>query len=73
MAALSSLALPHLDPMSDSSPEAPLERLKKKRRRLALTCEQCRRRKIRCDGNAPCNNCTKLKMATVTGGQGRLS
>lgn len=31
----------------------------KKRRRPALSCEQCRRRKIRCDRNVPCSHCVK--------------
>jgi hypothetical protein len=38
----------------------------KKRRRPALACEQCRRRKIKCDRNMPCNHCTKAKIATCT-------
>lgn len=32
---------------------------KKKRRRPALSCEQCRRRKIRCDRLQPCSHCIK--------------
>lgn len=32
---------------------------KKKRRRPALSCEQCRRRKIRCDRLQPCSHCVK--------------
>lgn len=31
----------------------------KRRRRPALSCEACRKRKIRCDRNVPCNHCTK--------------
>ncbi|KAG9253762.1 uncharacterized protein F5Z01DRAFT_656656 [Emericellopsis atlantica] len=34
----------------------------KKRRRPALACLQCRRRKIRCDQQKPCTNCTKSKI-----------
>ncbi|KAG9258409.1 uncharacterized protein F5Z01DRAFT_195954 [Emericellopsis atlantica] len=30
-----------------------------KRRRPATACNQCRRRKIRCDGRAPCGPCSK--------------
>lgn len=44
------MALPH-------PPEAP--KTQKKRRRPALACEQCRKRKIRCDRNVPCNHCIK--------------
>jgi hypothetical protein len=38
----------------------------KKRRRPALACRQCRRRKVRCDQNKPCNNCTKSRIADCT-------
>lgn len=38
---------------------------KKKRRRPALSCEQCRKRKVRCDRKEPCSPCTKSKMASV--------
>ncbi|KAM3521181.1 hypothetical protein MY4038_009132 [Beauveria bassiana] len=31
----------------------------KKRRRPPLSCEQCRRRKIKCDRSFPCNHCSK--------------
>lgn len=32
----------------------------RKRRRPALSCEQCRRRKVRCDRNMPCGPCKKV-------------
>ncbi|KAF7544892.1 hypothetical protein G7Z17_g9600 [Cylindrodendrum hubeiense] len=38
----------------------------KKRRRPALSCEQCRRRKIRCDRGLPCVNCIKSKISPCT-------
>ncbi|KAK0391274.1 hypothetical protein NLU13_0775 [Sarocladium strictum] len=38
----------------------------KKRRRPALACTQCRRRKIRCDQNTPCNNCIKSGIPDCT-------
>ncbi|KAH6889186.1 hypothetical protein B0T10DRAFT_548600 [Thelonectria olida] len=38
----------------------------KKRRRPALSCEQCRRRKIRCDRGLPCINCIKSKISPCT-------
>lgn len=38
----------------------------KKRRRPALSCEQCRKRKIKCDRNYPCNHCIQSKSATCT-------
>ncbi|KAF6821166.1 C6 zinc finger domain-containing protein [Colletotrichum musicola] len=38
----------------------------KKRRRPALACEQCRRRKVRCDRNLPCGTCVRSKNALCT-------
>lgn len=38
----------------------------RKRRRPALSCEQCRRRKIKCDRNYPCGQCTQSKTASCT-------
>ncbi|KAL6860643.1 hypothetical protein ACO1O0_004671 [Amphichorda felina] len=38
----------------------------KKRRRPALACEQCRRRKIRCDRNVPCSQCLRSKTASCS-------
>lgn len=37
----------------------------RKRRRPALSCVQCRRRKIKCDRNTPCNNCMQSKKAAT--------
>ncbi|EEU43778.1 uncharacterized protein NECHADRAFT_82908 [Fusarium vanettenii 77-13-4] len=42
-----------------SAPNAPQDPPVKKRRRPALACEQCRRRKVRCDRTSPCNHCSK--------------
>lgn len=33
----------------------------RKRRRPALSCIECRRRKIKCDRNLPCNHCKQTK------------
>lgn len=38
----------------------------KKRRRPPLSCEQCRKRKIRCDRTQPCNNCVKSNIPSCT-------
>ncbi|OHW95835.1 C6 zinc finger domain-containing protein [Colletotrichum incanum] len=46
------------------SPIQPLAQ--KKRRRPALACEQCRRRKVRCDRNLPCSTCIRSKHALCT-------
>lgn len=34
---------------------------RRKRRRLAKSCEQCRQRKVRCDRKAPCGPCTRAR------------
>lgn len=38
----------------------------RKRRRPALACEKCRRRKIKCDRNTPCDQCIRSKSDTCT-------
>lgn len=38
----------------------------RKRRRPALACEQCRRRKIRCDRNIPCDQCIRSRSKNET-------
>lgn len=39
---------------SDTKPSAPLQ----KRRRVTRACDECRRKKIKCDGKQPCTHCT---------------
>ncbi|KAK0388857.1 hypothetical protein NLU13_5100 [Sarocladium strictum] len=38
----------------------------KKRRRPALACEQCRKRKVRCDRTKPCGPCLKARISPCT-------
>lgn len=38
----------------------------RKRRRPALSCEQCRKRKIKCDREYPCGQCQQSKTATCS-------
>lgn len=38
----------------------------RKRRRPALSCEQCRRRKIKCDRTYPCSQCLQSKTASCS-------
>lgn len=38
----------------------------RRRRRPALACETCRRRKIKCDRNAPCDQCIRSKSEICT-------
>jgi hypothetical protein len=42
------------------------ERTIRKRRRPALSCAECRRRKVKCDRNNPCGPCTSYKSPTCT-------
>lgn len=41
----------------ESSP--PNDRVKKKRNRVPTSCDQCRKRKLKCDRQKPCSNCVK--------------
>ncbi|TIC99671.1 Transcription factor yanR [Colletotrichum higginsianum] len=50
----------------DISGNLPQASVHKKRRRPALACEQCRRRKVRCDRNLPCSTCVRSKHALCT-------
>jgi hypothetical protein len=51
-------------PASASSPATPLE--PRRRNRPALSCIQCRTRKIRCDRMEPCASCLKSKIVNCT-------
>ncbi|KAM7215918.1 hypothetical protein V8F06_008676 [Rhypophila decipiens] len=50
-----------MDPIIAGHPVVQLP-LQRKRRRPALSCYQCRCRKIKCDRNAPCRQCTKANL-----------
>lgn len=43
------------------SAAATMEQLSRRRRRPALSCVECRRRKIKCDRNQPCAHCISAK------------
>ncbi|GFF50797.1 activator of stress genes 1 [Aspergillus udagawae] len=43
-------------PLSDSKPKESLPM--QKRRRVTRACDECRRKKIKCDGKQPCTHCT---------------
>lgn len=50
-----SLLLSDADPaLSMSSQSVPMQ----KRRRVGRACDECRRKKIKCDGKQPCTHCT---------------
>ncbi|CAI5760032.1 unnamed protein product [Candida verbasci] len=38
---------------------------KQKRQRISLSCQSCKRRKIKCDRSSPCNNCIKYKQECI--------
>lgn len=38
--------------------EAPRPQPLQKRRRVTRACDECRRKKIKCDGKQPCTHCT---------------
>jgi hypothetical protein len=54
--------------MSDTAEPEPVRAApsQRKRRRPALSCAECRRRKIKCDRNIPCTPCKLAKSATCT-------
>ncbi|EHY55175.1 Transcription factor asR3 [Exophiala dermatitidis] len=47
-----------LQRLHDEEPESPQPQLRR-RRRPALSCRECRRRKIKCDQTTPCANCVR--------------
>ncbi|KAL1860662.1 hypothetical protein VTK73DRAFT_7212 [Phialemonium thermophilum] len=54
------------------SPASAMERHeRRKRNRPALSCIQCRSRKIRCDRNEPCASCVKSKILNCAYEEGR--
>jgi hypothetical protein len=56
----SNQASPSADPTSvgqNDSAAKPLGHLQK-RRRVTRACDECRRKKIKCDGKQPCTHCT---------------
>jgi hypothetical protein len=53
----------HDDLLSDDTPGAESQHTKQslplqKRRRVTRACDECRRKKIKCDGKQPCTHCT---------------
>jgi hypothetical protein len=42
-----------------------MERQPRKRRRVALSCELCRQRKVKCDRMQPCKNCISSKAQCI--------
>jgi hypothetical protein len=59
-------ASPVKSDMSEPANSAAAQAPPKKRRRPALSCEQCRRRKIKCDRTYPCGQCLQSKTASCS-------
>jgi hypothetical protein len=49
--------------MQDGGNEAPNMPLQK-RRRVTRACDECRRKKIKCDGKQPCTHCSVYSYGT---------
>lgn len=47
-----------VDPAESLVPGAKLSVPMQKRRRVTRACDECRRKKIKCDGKQPCTHCT---------------
>lgn len=45
---------------ADAKPRPPIQ----KRRRVTRACDECRRKKIKCDGKQPCTHCTVYSYGT---------
>lgn len=44
--------------------QAPKPQPLQKRRRVTRACDECRRKKIKCDGKQPCTHCTVYSYGT---------
>lgn len=45
-------------------PQKPATAPMQKRRRVTRACDECRRKKIKCDGKQPCTHCTVYSYGT---------
>lgn len=52
----------HDDESQDASADP--KSLPMKRRRVGRACDECRRKKIKCDGKQPCTHCTVYSYGT---------
>lgn len=48
-------------PATEGKLNAPLQ----KRRRVTRACDECRRKKIKCDGKQPCTHCTVYSYGNI--------
>lgn len=51
-------SLAQWQPAQDSSTQSQRTAPLQKRRRVTRACDECRRKKIKCDGKQPCTHCT---------------
>lgn len=49
---------PASDELDDADPSGRPSQPGQKRRRVTRACDECRRKKIKCDGRQPCTHCT---------------
>ncbi|CAI7595256.1 unnamed protein product [Penicillium manginii] len=50
------------DAQDENEPERPR---KKRRKYIARACNECKRRKIKCNGQAPCQRCGRQRLECV--------
>lgn len=55
-----------LDDKPGDSADAPSQPIQK-RRRVTRACDECRRKKIKCDGKQPCTHCSVYSYGMVDG------
>lgn len=62
----SAQASPSATPAADTKgvPAAKTPGQLQKRRRVTRACDECRRKKIKCDGKQPCTHCTVYSYGT---------
>lgn len=53
-----------LEDKVSSDPNAPSQPMQK-RRRVTRACDECRRKKIKCDGKQPCTHCSVYSYGNV--------
>jgi hypothetical protein len=51
-----------ISPSQATRTAAPMQ----KRRRVTRACDECRRKKIKCDGKQPCTHCTVYSYGKIT-------
>lgn len=55
-----------VDAAADAAPPPRNAPPMQKRRRVTRACDECRRKKIKCDGKQPCTHCTVYSYGNIT-------